>query len=954
MTENLSPARALTTTHHLACVSGPDRGLVLPLVDGATLGRQTVPTWSDPSVSRLHARVRLGGNTRRAVGWLILSSGREVPLRPGRKVQLGAGQWQVRARPTNLSWPSPTLRRAGGVRPWLRWLPLLLIGWWIWRYLPLSPTVLALAVGGALCLGLVGRWAWQLRRRHRLDGAFLSLAWAANRSARSRDGPVEPVAVWTGSWGRGKLGLAPGEAVGVIGTDAGVAARWLAVQGLVQRGGLRLEREAGDQAKCDQTSGDQANDDQAGTLVLSDERGQIRLSWAPTVGELPEAPARLVQVCAPVGPRWLEQLGRAETAPSSLPSTVSATDLGLDLSVEATASRWRDFTWDWAVPVGLSPDPEPTIFTLDLPGQGPHALLAGATGSGKTVALQTWLWSLAIHVPPSSLRLILIDYKGGAGLQPLLTLPHVEVAVSDLEVDRVAWVIRRLRLLLQERKVQLRAAGYADLRQWEAAHQEGLAPLAPARFLVVIDEFQALAEDQAELLGAFTRLATQGRSLGLHLLVATQRPGHAISADLRAAIDLRIGLRFAEVADSVAILGDGRGAELPRNPGVAYCGPKLLQFAQLGPLPLPEVPPGPRTNWPVPLPTVLVSGPDTPRMELGVREGNPELVRVSWVGGALGIAAPRSAQAEVQTLAHRYGAQLAQESGSALTIVSTGAEGTVDPSNLADLSSVLLALDRGAPAVLVVDDLAAVSQEFDLHGLGLEFAHLWRSLVQRAGPPNHRIVAVDLDGTPAGRALTDRLFRLPTREALLEPALLRTLPQLDADGTGVALSRGEAVSPTGGRLVALGQGFRPKAPGPFLLQTFTRWDRTQPPAAPPLHSPWPTRSAQFSWREGPRLVATTPRPGTLATWQLPPGAGAWLTQLGFTVTELSQWTGVLTLGSTPFLALEPPLELLRSLANRSPGAALWLRAHYPYPPGCGVTNVDGTLSLVTILAPNPP
>ena len=111
-----------------------------------------------------------------------------------------------------------------------------------------------------------------------------------------------------------------------------------------------------------------------------------------------------------------------------------------------------------------------------------------------------------------------------------------------------------------------------DLQQWYEHYRQGKAPLPPPRILIVVDEFRVLADLHPTTLEIFSRLASQGRSLGLHLLYATQHPSGAVNTTMRANTELRIALRTITEAESLDIIGSGAAARIPRIPGRAFIG----------------------------------------------------------------------------------------------------------------------------------------------------------------------------------------------------------------------------------------------------------------------------------------------------------------------------------------------------------------------------------------------
>jgi DNA segregation ATPase FtsK/SpoIIIE, S-DNA-T family len=203
---------------------------------------------------------------------------------------------------------------------------------------------------------------------------------------------------------------------------------------------------------------------------------------------------------------------------------------------------------------------------IDLVRDGPHALIAGTTGSGKSELLRSLIVGLAMHAPPDQLSFVLVDYKGGAAFDACARLPHVAGLVTDLDERLAERALRSLHAELLRRERILREAGVADLTAYRA--QIGRPPL--GRLVVVVDEFATLAADLPDFITSLVGIAQRGRSLGVHLVLATQRPAGAVSDDIRANTNLRIALRVQDVSDSVDVIGDPAAASLPRrHPGRA-------------------------------------------------------------------------------------------------------------------------------------------------------------------------------------------------------------------------------------------------------------------------------------------------------------------------------------------------------------------------------------------------
>lgn len=228
-------------------------------------------------------------------------------------------------------------------------------------------------------------------------------------------------------------------------------------------------------------------------------------------------------------------------------------------SPAALAERW-----------GADPDPAPQAvigvgpdgpFTLDLDADGPHVLIAGTTGSGKSELLRTLVVGLAIGAPPSALQVLLVDFKGGSAFDRLADLPHTVGVVTDLSPTEVGRMVRALDAEVRRRERLLRASGSVDLGDHRA---QGTGPDL-ARLIVVVDEFATLARDHPDALDALLSIAQRGRSLGMHLVLSTQRPAGVVSEAVRANLSARLALRLPREADSIDVINSPEAACLPRN-----------------------------------------------------------------------------------------------------------------------------------------------------------------------------------------------------------------------------------------------------------------------------------------------------------------------------------------------------------------------------------------------------
>ena len=496
-------------------------------------------------------------------------------------------------------------------------------------------------------------------------------------------------------------------------------------------------------------------------------------------------------------------------ATDTLPARVGLAELGVPDDVPAILARWAPPRAGPGRPlrslvatIGIGAGPPVGVTDIDLIGEGPHALVAGTTGAGKSELLQSLILSLALRYPPTEVAMVLVDYKGGASFGACADLPHVVGQVTDLGPVEAARALDGLRWELRRRETLLAAAGLADL---ELLRAHGAAP---PRLLVVVDEFRAMTEDLPDFVPSLVRLAAQGRSLGIHLVLATQRPAGAVDGQMRANLALRICLRVTEPADSsdvvdvpdaaalptgvpgrallrrgsapVEVVQTAWAALAPRAAGVRWA-PGWSAFGRPGEQvgtdhcePLvratrtaakeSQLPPPDRV-WPAPLPPDLRTA-DLPSvgdgLTIGLTDppGGTEWGTLTWEGTGLLLVAGRHGSGRTTTLAtvaraalhagievHAAASTDATAQGMIGPAVGAGGLGTVlsaaDPRRLARLIALLLR--ERHPRVLVVDDvdLAIRALERLPRAAGTD---LWERAVREG---RHTGLALAVSGTPA-------------------------------------------------------------------------------------------------------------------------------------------------------------------------------------------------------------
>lgn len=330
------------------------------------------------------------------------------------------------------------------------------------------------------------------------------------------------------------------------------------------------------------TATSQPADDAAG------ERTTLEIVDARDVEEGEPAPVQPA-VCDPVSPSLATAVARA-LAPLRLSAHAeeraeSATALGVQdlLGVTDVTAVDPDRTWrartprDFLrVPIGVDDFGAPLLLDLKESaqlGMGPHGICIGATGSGKSEMLRTLVLGLAVSHPPEDLAMILVDYKGGAAFAPFARLPHVAGLIDNLADDpqltrraraSIAGEVRRRQELLRDAGSSPSITHYRELR----TRRPDLPPM--PHLLLVIDEFGELLTAEPEFVDLLLMIGRIGRSIGVHLLLSSQRIEAGKLRGLDTYLSYRLGLRTFSEAESQVVLDTGDAFHLPAVPGYGY------------------------------------------------------------------------------------------------------------------------------------------------------------------------------------------------------------------------------------------------------------------------------------------------------------------------------------------------------------------------------------------------
>ena len=263
---------------------------------------------------------------------------------------------------------------------------------------------------------------------------------------------------------------------------------------------------------------------------------------------------------------------------AAIPTMVSFLDIyGVRKTSELDVWRmWSEnHTYDGLRSViGFSAGSQPFVLDISEKYHGPHGLIAGTTGSGKSVMLQTYILSLAMNYSPRQVQFILIDYKGGGMADAFRTLPHTAGIIDNLQGDRI--ISRALASLngeIHRRETLFQEVGVKDITEYTKQFGENDSEAPVPHLIIITDEFAELKSDQPEFMKELVSASRVGRSLGIHLILATQKPSASVSDEIWANSRFHLCLRVQTVADSRDML---------KRPDAAYIKGTGRCFIQIG------------------------------------------------------------------------------------------------------------------------------------------------------------------------------------------------------------------------------------------------------------------------------------------------------------------------------------------------------------------------------------
>jgi DNA segregation ATPase FtsK/SpoIIIE-like protein len=233
---------------------------------------------------------------------------------------------------------------------------------------------------------------------------------------------------------------------------------------------------------------------------------------------------------------------------------------------------------EWlSAPIGYvsSKEIRTMIFSAKAGGDGVHGMAAGTTGSGKSEMIQTLIAAMCIKYDPRIVNFVLVDYKGGPTIEPFRKLPHAVDLATNLDGNAVDRIFIAINAEMNRRSSILAKAGVADLVEYRKKVIPTLRPGSPfpttfPHLFVIVDEFAEMMTQNPDYKVKFESITRLGRSFGVSLILATQRPSGAVTDQMKANMKFRICLRVETADDSKEMLGRPDGAMLPAIGGRGY------------------------------------------------------------------------------------------------------------------------------------------------------------------------------------------------------------------------------------------------------------------------------------------------------------------------------------------------------------------------------------------------
>lgn len=274
-------------------------------------------------------------------------------------------------------------------------------------------------------------------------------------------------------------------------------------------------------------------------------------------------------VCLKFAPVFCEEVSLEGTLTKnitlfSLLGIWSADDLDLQ-------KRWAtsDICKSMSAPLGVRTKGEVVSLDLHEDYHGPHGLVAGTTGSGKSEILQSYILSMATLYHPYEVGFVIIDFKGGGMVNQFKKLPHLIGAITDIDGKEIDRSLLSIHAELEKRKVLFAEAEVNNISAYIRKYKKGEVKEAVPHLILIVDEFAELKADQPDFMKELISAARIGRSLGVHLILATQKPSGVIDGQIWSNSKFKLCLKVQSKEDSNEVLKSPLAAEI-REPGRAY------------------------------------------------------------------------------------------------------------------------------------------------------------------------------------------------------------------------------------------------------------------------------------------------------------------------------------------------------------------------------------------------
>lgn len=286
--------------------------------------------------------------------------------------------------------------------------------------------------------------------------------------------------------------------------------------------------------------------------------------YYPHVSTEEAAAAALRLACVQVDDVSLESTLTHNISLFRLMGILSASELDLK-------TRWEKskIYESMAAPVGVQSGDEIVYLDLHEKAHGPHGLVAGTTGSGKSELLQTYILSMASLFHPTEVGFVIIDFKGGGMVNQFKELPHLIGAITDIDGREITRSLLSIKAELDKRKELFAQSGVSHIDQYIQLYKKHEVSIPLPHLILIVDEFAELKMDQPEFMKELISAARIGRSLGVHLILATQKPSGVVDSQIWSNSRFKLCLKVQGKEDSNEVLHSPLAAEI-KEPGRAY------------------------------------------------------------------------------------------------------------------------------------------------------------------------------------------------------------------------------------------------------------------------------------------------------------------------------------------------------------------------------------------------